>query len=127
LVDPVQNSGEGLGIAPIGHKVTVSSPTEFAVNINCSITIKSGYTLENIKSEINEQLQNYIRSVQMDWFNETTLTIFMSRVSATILQVEGVVNVSNLTINSGTSDISLNPLEDNNLYPILNEVVINED
>ena len=39
-IDPVQNQGQGLGIAPIGHVVTVQGVTETAVNITTKLHIK---------------------------------------------------------------------------------------
>ncbi|HEK5039664.1 TPA: baseplate J/gp47 family protein, partial [Clostridioides difficile] len=53
-IDPLQNQGEGLGLAPIGHRVTVEGVTSTTINISAEITYKNGYTWENIKSIAEE-------------------------------------------------------------------------
>lgn len=43
-IDPTSD-GSGVGIAPIGHIVTVNTAEEVPVNISTSITFKDGYSL----------------------------------------------------------------------------------
>ena len=127
LLDPVQNQGQGLGIAPIGHIVTVAAPTKFNINVKADIQIEDTYTLEGLQEKIEESVSNYIREVQIDWSSSEQLTIYTSRLIASILTVKGIKNVENLTINNSTENIIINPKVDNNPFPILNEVIINEN
>ena len=43
-VDPVQNHGEGIGIAPIGHAVIISTVNEYTVNVSAVATYDTGYS-----------------------------------------------------------------------------------
>ena len=53
-IDPVQIHGEGLGLAPIGHVVTVEGVTEAAVNIETEITYDEGWSWEDIERTAND-------------------------------------------------------------------------
>ena len=127
LLDPVQNQGIGLGIAPIGHVVTVAAPTRLDINIEADIQLEDTYTLEGIKEAIDSSINEYMTEVQLDWATVDQLTIYNSRLIAAILTVKGVTNVENLTINGETGNILINPTDENNPFPILNEVILNED
>lgn len=126
LLDPTQNAGQGMGIAPIGHVVTVMAPTKLEINISADIQISSTYTLQGLQESINNSISDYIREVQMDWANTETLTIYISRLLAAILSVKGVVNAENLKINNDNNNLTIYPKTDNNDFPILGEVVLNE-
>ena len=127
LLDPIQNQGIGLGIAPIGHIVTVSAPTKLDINIQADIQLEDAYTLDGLKESIEESIQEYINEVQREWATSTQLTIYNSRLIASILTVKGVTNVENLTINNNTGNITIIPTDDTNPFPILNEVIFNEN
>ncbi|MGI6318487.1 MAG: baseplate J/gp47 family protein [Dethiobacteria bacterium] len=49
-VDPEQNQGQGYGIAPIGHVVTVVGVEEVEINVEPQITLQTGYTWEDVKA-----------------------------------------------------------------------------
>ena len=127
LLDPVQNQGIGLGIAPIGHIVTVKAPTKLPIAITASIEIDSSYTLEGLTEQIENSIDNYIQEVQSDWTNVEELTIYTSRLIAAILNVKGVTNVENLTINNESSNFKILPKSETNPFPILEEVILNEN
>ena len=127
LIDPVQNQGVGLGIAPIGHVVTVKAPTKLSIVISANIQLDSAYTLEGLTEQIESSITKYIQEVQSDWANVEELTIYTSRLIAAILNVKGVTNVENLTINNESSNYKILPKSENNPFPILDEVILNEN
>ena len=49
LIDPVQNQGEGRGIAPIGHVVTVEGVKEISITIASQITLQEGYEWRDVE------------------------------------------------------------------------------
>lgn len=126
IIDPIANKGEGIGLAPIGHTVTVVAPTKLNINISATLTIDSYYTLEQLKSTIREHINNYIKEVQTQWSSEDTITIFTSRIMAAILEVPQVKNVSNLKINNSTANLTIELSGTNVKFPILNEVSLSE-
>ena len=126
LIDPVGNQGNGVGLAPIGHTVSVVAPTAQNINISAELTIEEGYTISQLTPIITANIQNYITSVQNQFSDYNTLTIYISRIAAAILEVPQVTNVSVVTINSSASDYVINLSGNNVKYPILNEVVLSE-
>jgi len=125
LIDPIQNQGEGVGIAPIGHTVTVEAPTRLNINISATLTIETGYTVEQLQTSIRQQIANYIAEVQDEWEDATELIIYTSKIIAAILGVSQVKNVTNLTINGQATDLTIQFTGSNVQFPILNEVILN--
>lgn len=126
LIDPIGYSGLGYGVAPIGHKVTVAAPSKYNINITCSVEVDSNHTLIGIEDNIKKAIEDYIKEVQTQWATKKIITIYISRLIAAILTVDGVTNVENLKINNATNNITLDATTTNNPFPTLNEVIINE-
>lgn len=105
LVEEVQNyfdpdvEGMGNGVAPIGAFVTVDTATEVTIPVTATVTLQSGYS---DTSGIDTALTNYFSEIAYEKSQVPYLNI-----GATILNVEGVESITNLTVNGGTSDISL--------------------
>ena len=110
LVDPVANEQEGYGIAPIGHLVTVTTPDVAEVTITANVTL-SGSTLGQVESLIVNNIEVYMLSLRRAWAGADNTIVFISNVSAQILQVEGVINVFDILINGKAEDLSLNSEE----------------
>ena len=97
-LDP-KSEGMGNGVAPIGSIVTVSTATEIPIDITATVNLKSGYT---DTTPINDTLTNYFSEIAYD----KSVVSYMT-VGATILSVNCVESITDLTINGGTSDITL--------------------
>ena len=97
-LDPGMN-GMGDGVAPIGAFVTVSTATELPINISATVKMKEGHT---DTSEISTAIEKYFGEIA---YNK--LRISYMNIGAEILKVEGVEFISDLLINGGTSDITL--------------------
>ena len=130
LIDPSPQA-EGLGIAPIGHKVTITTPSELTINIAANLTLMSGYTKQQVTPAIQEALENYILSLRKEWdngneFNQYILGVYISRINAAILNVAGIANVTNTTINSLANDLILTENAQLQELPVLGAVTLNE-
>lgn len=130
LIDPTPQA-EGLGIAPIGHKVTITTPSELIINIAANLTLMSGYTKQQVTPAIQEALENYILSLRKEWdngneFNQYILGVYISRINAAILNVAGIANVTNTTINSLANDLILTENAQLQELPVLGAVTLNE-
>lgn len=109
LIEEVQEyfdpgiEGMGNGVAPIGAFVTVDTATEVPINVSATVSMKAGYS---DTSEISTALTTFFSGLAY----EKTQVSYMT-VGATILSVEGVEFVTDLLINGGTEDITLNTYE----------------
>ena len=134
IIDPENISGQngvGLGIAPIGHKVTIVTPLENIIDVEADIVLLNGFTLTQIKPLIEEAIQLYFLDLRKQWgveddLNNYSLAVYVSRILASILGVGGVANVTNIKLNGQPQDIILTQNALTQEIPILGEVVINE-
>lgn len=129
--------GTGLGIAPIGHKVTVVTPTEVPINITATVTMQSNnYTAEQVKNSVKTALEAYIKSLRQSWddaddYNTYTCNVFWARVSSEIVMTPGIANVVDVKMRRGsegaysTVDIKLTENSSVQELPVLGEVTLN--
>jgi uncharacterized phage protein gp47/JayE len=97
-LDP-NTTGMGNGVAPIGAFVTVTTATEKTIDVNANLVMKNGYS---DTTPVKNAISDYLASIAY----EKTQVAYMN-IGATILNVEGVESVNNLTVNGGTADITL--------------------
>lgn len=102
-VDPVVNSGEGEGFAPIGHRVSITGVKETTVNITTTITCESGYTTEALMSYINQAVDEYLLSLRKEWEENDTIIVRILQIEAAIVKIKGIIDVTGTLIN-GTDD-----------------------
>ena len=132
-VDPPPNQGLGLGIAPIGANVTVTSPSAVTVKINAAITLAAGTTIGQVQAPIEQAISSYLRSVRQAWDDNTSDTgvayaadVYTARVTAAILSVEGVVNAAEIQLNGSASDLILTETGAAQQVPVLGTVTLHE-
>ena len=103
LIDPEQYTGQGVGMAPIGHKVTIDTPTELEINITADVELESGIMVGNIQKQVEDNIEEYLLSVRKEWADRETIYVYIAQIIVSILRVSGISNVSNVLINSSCS------------------------
>ena len=106
-IDPIGHSGEGMGLAPIGHVVTVEGVESVTVNVATTITYKDDWNWETTKSYIAKAIEEYFHELIRGWEDSENLTVRISQLESRILDVEGVLDVSDTTLNGSNSNLSL--------------------
>ena len=104
-VDPVQNRGEGLGIAPIGHSVTVESAEAVEIQLTTHLTFK-GSSWENVRSRVDEVVENYLSELRANW-SDNDLVVRISQIESKILEIEGIIDIEDTQINGSTRNLYL--------------------
>lgn len=84
-VDPTQNAGEGLGLAPIGHVVNVTGVTPVPVNITLNLTYASGWNWEAVQSYVEAVIDDYFEELAGAWASSDYLTVRISQIESRIL------------------------------------------
>ena len=130
MIDPTPQ-GTGLGLAPIGHTVTVTTPTEKIIDITATVVLESGYTLGQVTPLIEEAIENYLLGLRKIWgipddLNNYALTVYIARINAAVLGVAGVANITGTTINGLASDLTLIQDATTQELPVLGTVTISE-
>lgn len=117
---PAEN-GSGYGFAPIDHIVTIESVDAIQINVSTKLSYMSGYSWSSVGVAVKEKIAEYLKSIAMEWKNgnETTKsTIYVSKLQAAVLDVEGVVDISETTLNGSGANLVLNW----NQIPVVGEV-----
>ena len=123
-IDPIPFNGEGLGIAPIGHRVTVVTPDVVDIDITATLALKAGYTIPQLQAGIETAINAYILELRRDWSDAASISVFVARVNAAIISVEGVDNVTGITVNGSTDDLVLTQTAQLQQLPTLGSVVM---
>jgi uncharacterized phage protein gp47/JayE len=102
-VDPIENTGNGMGFAPIGHIVTVAGVKDYTIDVELKITLKSGYTIEMLRPYINEKINNYFGELNSSWETiyddgEEYIEIVTSRLAGDIQSITGIANISDISV-----------------------------
>lgn len=120
-LDPVGHSGLGVGLAPIGHIVTVVGVEEVTIQVKSDIMLDVGQSWEKVKILVEESVENYLLELRENWanLNNTGIIVRIAQIENKILNVPGVIDVSNTTINGGSANLQLE-LEE---IPILGGVI----
>lgn len=126
LLDPEESTGQGVGIAPIGHYITVTTPIRKDVDVSLNVEIENTYTFETIKEAIQVKIEEYFKDVRKMFAQNVNLTLYRARIIEKVLEVEGVMNVTDVSLNGEYSDIVYTDegLIDYQYLPYLKEVVI---
>ncbi|QOS98102.1 baseplate J/gp47 family protein [Brevibacterium sp. JNUCC-42] len=106
-IDPVENSGEGLGVAPIGHKVTIAGTSHVPVNVVTRLTLESSVTLEQVRTDIEQAITEYLLSLRKTWQETDKIIVRISQLEARILNVRGVLDIADTKLNGTGGNIEL--------------------
>ena len=102
-IDPPENSGQGVGFAPIGHYVTVSTPTKAFVDINMDIETKFDSDAGEVYETIVAAIQKYFLETRQSFKQDVNLAIYRYGITSEILKDKRIIRVINIELN-GDSD-----------------------
>lgn len=106
-IDPITNQGKGIGIAPIGHAVTVVGVEEVPLKIKTSITLEKDAELSVVKPKIETYVKAYIDELTKEWEKSETTIVRVSQIESRILDVVGVLDVVDTSVNDETKQLKL--------------------
>lgn len=104
-IDPEQNQGEGDGLAPIYHFVTVEGVSETAVNITMDIEYQEGWEWNDIQSAAENMIDRYFIELNKTWEDSKNLIVRISQIETRMLDIAGVVDISGTTLNGTTENL----------------------
>lgn len=108
---------EGKGKAPIGHEVTVKTPTAKAINISATVEFEDGFTLDGgsgqvgLRAALIKVLSSYVDNLQA---GEDAI---FDHIRAQFYRVTGVHKVTALSVNGGSADIAIGTFEVASMEP----------
>ena len=111
VLDPETDAGEGLGLAPIGHVVSVVSADAVVMEIKTTVTFEEGYNWSNTNAAMEEAVSAYLLELRKAWSGTSQTIVRISQVETRILGVKGIVDVTGTKINGSGSNLTLGKYE----------------
>lgn len=113
-IDP-DSSGEGNGVAPIGAKCFISAAEALNVNISLNVQMLSSGSQEAIKEGIQKAIESYFASIA---FKQDYVSY--ARVGEAVLNAEGVLDYTDLQLNSTTGNLEVTERQ----VPVLSQLEV---
>lgn len=101
---------------PVGASVTVVGATEVAINITADLTLASGASIGEVKTDIETAVHAYLDSLAF-----TDSLVRYTRIAAILLDVPRIIDYANLTVNGGVMNIEVT----NEQVAVLGTVTVN--
>lgn len=114
----VADPEEGIGFAPIGHQVTVEAAGSKTINLTASVTVQSGADKEALKASLKALVEGYFLELRQKWEDSGKTVVRLSQVTMRLLEGEGVLDVSGVTLNGAAVNVETGELE----VPVLGQV-----
>lgn len=114
IMDPLSLQGEGIGIAPIDHIVTVVSAGSEIVDVGLTITYESGYSWPDVEQQVKNAIDEYFDSLSEVWASASTYQddqsdtiVRISQIEFRILTIPGILDITNTTLNGVSSNLTI--------------------
>lgn len=107
-VDPLQNAGEGVGIAPIGHVVRVEGVNEETVDLSFALYYQRGWTWDDVSGYVTEVIEVYFKELAEGWADQNEpLVVRISQIESRLLDINGILDIANTKINEEAANYTL--------------------
>lgn len=107
-IDPTQNAGEGVGIAPIGHVVNVFPVTGETINLSFALYYQREWSWEDVKPYVEEAVNGYFKELAKSWADSTEpLIIRISQIESRLIDITGILDVAQTKINGEAANYTL--------------------
>lgn len=87
---------------PVGAEVTVASVTGTAIQVAAAVVLDETVELGAVQAAFASELDNYLQELAFEQY-----TVYVNRIAALLMSIDGVKDYSNLTVNGGTENISI--------------------
>lgn len=101
-IDPV--SGKGMGIAPVGHIVTVDTVEMTEIPIRLNIQAAEGYSAELLKPYITDKIEEYFETLNAGWeelydgSGEDCIAIVVSYLAGLVQMITGIRSITEISV-----------------------------
>lgn len=107
LIDPTVNSGQGNGLAPIGHEVTITGAQAVIIDVAATLTLAVETTIGQVQSDVEEAIGAYLLSLRQTWANEPAIIVRTAQIESRILTVPGIVDITDTQLNGSPANVVL--------------------
>jgi uncharacterized phage protein gp47/JayE len=100
-------TGAGIGLAGMDQVFHIFGAAAVNINITATFTFDTGYTFQTLLPALTASVNDYFAVLNSKWSTSDYLIVRMSQIEAALISVEGVLDVQNMTLNAGSTNISL--------------------
>lgn len=125
IIDPTGSDGEGKGLAPIGHVVTIVSADEDEISVEMDIVRDPEYSQEAVLDSMSTAVGEYFATLAKTWSKHEHIKISRAFIIYKVMQdAQGVVDIDpdSVKIKGAAQDYEL----DKDAVPVLGVVTCNE-
>lgn len=113
--DKVQGKNRG-GKAPVGAVVTIDTASSLIISIKAKYTFTAGFDPVKVLTNLKADISDYLKTIKIN--GNINYNVIQGIVSSYILNAKGIDDFTNLTVNNGTSNITLI-----SQVPVIGEVI----
>lgn len=110
-VDPLDGQGDGLGIAPIDHIVSVFPVDETMIDVNLTITYQNSWSWADIEAKVHLVIDEYFKELAKEWAesddDQAGVVVRISQIETRLLGIPGVLDIANTLLNGADMNIAL--------------------
>jgi low affinity Fe/Cu permease len=117
-VDPTAYTGQGYGLAPIGHSVAVYGATSVAVDVVLTMTLATGVVYTDIQAEVEAAIEEYMVELRKSWEDLSAVTVRRSAIEVKLLAIEEITEITDITLNGSAANLTLTATQ----VPVLGNV-----
>lgn len=107
IIDP-NTSGTGVGLAPIGHKVTVDTVDYVDITIGIKCVFENNKTFDNKKEAITKAINEYFENSKRKWDLED-ISLKRIAIMSNILDIPDISDIPIFKINDQSNNLILAP------------------
>ena len=105
-IDPEEDTGQGVGFAPIGHFVTVTTPSKKAVDIALNLVTEVDVDDGEVAESVVDVIETIFEEERKKYAQNVRLAIYTSKIVQDIRnKVSGVIDVTDVTLNGLSQNI----------------------
>lgn len=131
ILDPIPYAQKGVGVAPIGHLVTVVGVEKKTIDVSVELELDVGVDLDSVIPKAREKIENFFAELRKDWSNKElvnlrlyeNIDVRLSNFLCLFLNLDGVLDYQNLKLNDEANRV-VELLE--NEMPFLGNLTITE-
>lgn len=89
----------GVGVAPIGHIVSVVGAYNTVVNIDMVLTYSPGYNWDNVKAAVEDAIDDYFAVLNKNWSSYDKIRVRIAQLESHILNIPGIIDIQQTKLN----------------------------
>lgn len=117
IIDPIPNQGQGVGVAPIGHIVTVEGVKDSAVAIELQLTYTGSWVFADLKVAVETVIDNYFLELNKAWqstqkvsqakYSNVGIVIRIAQIESRLLDLDEIEDVQHTKLNGIEENLTL--------------------